>query len=159
MSVQAKFEVEVLNRTLAVFDRALDNPFNDWTRAHMAQGFTWRAGSVSFLTLESEGALAVDLLIGTDRPVREDAVRAIQVPFSVGACELVEITSIDRGQVVGVPQGHYVARYETGQSVQDGMWCCLTLVPSEHVEPAVLKADPALSPPEHLIMEARPAGP
>lgn len=75
------------------------------------------------LTLEEAGELAVDLLVGSDRPARDDAVRVIQVPFSVGRSELVEITSIDRGQLVGVPEGEYLARYETRWGAHNEMWC------------------------------------
>jgi hypothetical protein len=39
------------------------------------------------------------------------------------------------------------------------MWCYLTLVLSDGVQPAVLKADAELSPPAPLIMQARPAVP
>jgi len=47
MTLEANFTVVVLYRTLALYDRALENPFNDWTREHWAQGFSWRPGSVS----------------------------------------------------------------------------------------------------------------
>lgn len=37
--------LEVAHRQLAVFDARLSDPFNDWSDAHMAQGFAWRPGA------------------------------------------------------------------------------------------------------------------
>lgn len=51
------FPLEVVYAHVAVFDARSRHPFNDWSDTHVAQGFAWRPGSVSFATLEPAGKL------------------------------------------------------------------------------------------------------
>ena len=55
----ATFLVEISHAQLAVFDSTLTAPFNDWTDDHVKQGFAWRPGSVSFMTLDTAGTFHV----------------------------------------------------------------------------------------------------
>ncbi len=105
--------LEVSYSQLAVFRRGLDNPFNDWKDAHVAQGFSWRPGSVSFRTLEWGGPHRVQVLVReTAGSVSRDAVRAIDVPFVVPDDGAVEVASISDSAVVTVPPGPYLLRCE-----------------------------------------------
>jgi hypothetical protein len=147
-------------RTLAVFDPALEQPFNDWTPRHVAQGFTWREGSVSFATLDDGGMAQVSVRLVDEIHLNAMAQRAIIVPFGVGTGGLVEVTSIDQGPQISIASGNYALVYETGRNTDTTMWCSLTFVPSvEPVDPHIPVADEALSPAYPLLMEAVPAGP
>lgn len=46
-----------------VFLSSLDQPYNDWSDRSYTQGFSWRAGSVSFRALVDEGDHKVNLFI------------------------------------------------------------------------------------------------
>ncbi|WP_409013414.1 competence protein ComJ [Deinococcus sp.] len=46
-----KSEQIISHRQPCIGDPAFENPCNDWTKRHSAQGSTWREGSVSFSTL------------------------------------------------------------------------------------------------------------
>jgi len=99
---------------LAVFDHSLERPFNDWTERHVAQGFAWRPGSVSFATLEEGGdhlvAVSLEDMRNDEPPI--DAVRVIDVPFEVPPSGSIEIGSISDCRSVELPAGHYQLRFE-----------------------------------------------
>lgn len=154
------FRLMITYRTLAVFDPALEQPFNDWTPRHVAQGFTWRESSVTFSTLDDGGMMQVTLRQCDEVLQYAETQRAIIVPFSVGASGLVEVTSIDQGPQISLAPGKYALVFETGRNADTTMWCLLTFVPSKKpIEPRILVADEALSPSYPLLMAAVPAGP
>ena len=54
------FQVFVSYSQLSVFDPTLSEPVNNWTSGHVAQGFAWRPGSVSFKSLSESGTHNVE---------------------------------------------------------------------------------------------------
>ena len=38
------FDIEIAYGQIAIFAASLENPFNDWSAEHIAQGFSWRPG-------------------------------------------------------------------------------------------------------------------
>lgn len=143
----------------SVFDPKLPNPFNDWSDEHVAQGFSWRPGSVSFGTLESDGDLFVRVIMS--KPFDENssmAERIIAVPFRVPDHDRVELGSIGGGVEVCIPSGDYELIYEHGRDESGGMWVNLYLFSvSVPVRPKVIRADLELSPPAVFLMKADPA--
>jgi hypothetical protein len=133
---------------------------NDWQERHVAQGFSWRPGTVSFGTLGDVGTLRVEVLIGDELSVQPDAVRAIVVPFSVSPPGLVQISDTANEETTRVGPGEYALLCEMGySSVQRGQeaeWCRLSFVPDGDVRPEILRADAELSPRYPLLMEADP---
>jgi Competence protein J (ComJ) len=155
----ARFTVEVSYTQIAVFDQQLPNPFNDWTDAHVAQGFAWRPGSVSFGTLESAGPLSVQVLRGThfDETV-SDAERVIAVPYSVPAHGWIEVGSIGGGVGLDIPPGEYQLIFEHGRDQTGDMWATLYFMPVHQlVKPRIIRADRELTPPAVYSMSAEPA--
>lgn len=151
--------INVSYRQVAVFRAALHNPFNDWTLAHFAQGFSWRPGSVSFATLQECGPIDIEVVRSTYSMADRAAARSIAVPFEVDASGSVEVASIGDGVALRIPAGSYRLVFEHGV-VQDGkMWCRLWFEPTHdaNCEAVVLKADEALHPSLPLLMEADPA--
>ncbi|ALV28013.1 competence protein ComJ [Pannonibacter phragmitetus] len=95
---------EVSYRQLSVFASSLSQPFNDWTDQHVAQGFAWRPGSVSFRTMSEVGTHIVDVEV-VDRlnAVHPDTLRAIEVPFEVPPDGEIEIGSISETVPLTLP--------------------------------------------------------
>ena len=122
---------------LCVFDPSLDAPYNTWADEHVAQGFSWRPGSVSF-AMDDDCVLAVVEVAVADGPPSLDAAEsAIRTPFVAAAAGTVEIGSVLSGFEVELPPGPYalffLAPWSSAQPFQ------LIFVPADEVSPAVLK--------------------
>jgi hypothetical protein len=153
------FSVEVSCAQLAVFDPTLAAPFNDWTDAHVNQGFAWRPGSVSFRTLDAAGSILVEVF--RTRTLNEStsaAERIIAVPFTVTEHGNIEVASIAGGVALELPAGEYELIFEHGRRPGQGAWANLyfTSVPTP-ARPHVIRADAELALPAVLIMTAEPA--
>ena len=143
---------------LAVFDPSLQNPFNDWEPVHVSQGFSWRPQSVSFRTLEETGRMTLDVQISDRIELLDRSIRAIQVPFEVGASGVVEVASITDGTVVEIPTNDYALIFEHGLDDRQLMWSRISFVPTKQARFQVLRKDPELNPPAPLVMRANAAG-
>lgn len=154
-----EFFVEVSYSQLAVFDAHMRSPFNDWSDAHVAQGFTWRLGSVSFGTLQSAGTVRVRVFLnGLFNESTSTAARILLVPFPVPPDGEVEIGSIGGGVKLALPPGEYELVFEHGQDSENGFWVNLWFRETgTAVQAKVIRADPELDPPSELVMNAQPA--
>jgi hypothetical protein len=155
-----ELKVFVSHSQLAVFHHSLDRPFNTWTKRHVAQGFSWRPGSVSFGTLEEGGNLLVTL--SDDESLKgeppSDAARIIDVPFEVPADGAVEIGSIAGGESVELPAGLYQLRFENYRA-NEGELPRARLLFSRDSNPRfrIVRADAELAPEGDLLLSALPA--
>lgn len=141
---------------IAFFNGKLVNPFNNWTRQHVAQGFSWRKESVSFGTLVDGGRIDVEFInAGEFRPTG-GAVRVISVPFLCLESSSLEIASIVESIPVKLNPGDYQLIYETGWH-GDQCWCRFTAIIDGDMSPQLLLIDPALNPSYPLLMSAEPA--
>jgi hypothetical protein len=172
----ASFELGLLYALIYVHNYGLEYPFNDLRDQHIAQGFSWRPGSVSFKPLNLSFCLAVEVWLEDKVYLRPDTVRAILVPFSITSSEgvvITDVTAADPGdEVVLIPEGEYALVFETGfrEEYRNNpeyrgedidmlpTWCRFTFVPGEGVQAAILRVDAELSPVYPLLMEAQPAG-
>ncbi len=142
---------------VTVFDPALEEPFNDWSDRHVAQGFAWRSGSVSFGTLLESGMADVQLRFADGRATAaEISTRAIEVPFSVPESGRLEVASIASSEPVSVEPGYRSLLFETWLPPDGKMVVRLTLAKESASDARVVKADPELAPTYPLLMEARP---
>jgi hypothetical protein len=145
---------------LIVSDEAIAPVPNDWTERHVAQGFTWGPGTVSFGTLGDVGDLRVEVRVAGDPEALPHAARAIVVPFSVSQPGQVTLSDCVNEETVGVPLGEYALLCEMGYSSvrrgQEAEWCRLPFAPGRDAQPEILRADAALSPQYPLLMEADP---
>ena len=153
------FSLQVSYAQIAVFDSNLASPFNDWTDAHVRQGFSWRPGSVSFATIEAEGPILVCVARRSAVDESEStAERIIVVPFSVPAHRAVEVASVGGSVHLQLYPGEYELTFEHGATADSGMWATLYFRPVDGpVHARVLRADSNLSPPDVLVMMAQPA--
>ena len=155
----ATLNIYVSYGQICVFESDLDNPFNDWSDVHIRQGFSWRPGSASFLTLEETGQHLVVLRVcKEDRALSADAVRIIEVPFEVPTNGNVEVASITDGQQISIPAGSYTLRAEfLTPGGEKASTVELTFISESMPSFSVTRADAELDPPENLLLEANPA--
>ena len=145
---------------LIVFDESAAPVPNDWREQHVAQGFSWRPGTVSFATLGDFGDLRVEVRVADDLDVLPEAVRAIVVPFAVLPPGRVGLSDTVDNANTRVPPGDYALLCEMGylseEEGEEAEWCQLTFAPRRDVQPEILRAGELLSPQYPLIMEADP---
>ena len=154
------FDLSIFYSQLIVSDEAIAPVPNDWTERHVAQGFTWRPGTVSFGTLGDRGDLRVEVRVAGDPEVLPAAARAIVVPFFVSPPGRVALSDCANEETVGVPAGEYALLYEIGhlnrKRGEEAEWCRLTFAPRCGARPKVLRTDGLLSPKYPLLMQADP---
>ena len=159
MTQLATFAVGIEYGQLAVFDGRLQAPFNNWSDRHVAQGFAWRPGSVSFMPVIHSGHAKVVAKRAAAFRQSKMSERIIAVPFVVTAGMPVEIGSVFTpagAHVLDLAPGEYRLCFETG-AAGDGCWVRFTFVPHPGATHEVLLADARLSPTDPLLTEAAPA--
>lgn len=144
---------------ICVFLSALERPFNDWTQGHFDQGFAWREGSVCFRAMEQMGECSIEVKVAAKTiDTHEYAVRVIEVPFTVPANEIVEISSILESATIKIPANTYTLRCEMlDPSKVDGLSVRLFFTPARNTEFRVCRADPDLIIQGALLTSAEPA--
>ncbi|MBC8164065.1 MAG: competence protein [Roseiflexaceae bacterium] len=150
-------ELNITYLQFGVFDPYLIRPFNNWEPRHVAQGFVWRPGSVSYLTLDDGAVLSVTIKSSPVVQVGRDCIRAIVVPFQVPSSGLIELASITESVQVQLASGNYALLCELGCADDKHHWCRLTFTPQLVYEATVLLADNSLLPTYPLLMEAEAA--
>jgi hypothetical protein len=141
---------------ISVFNSDLKDPFNAWTDAHVHQGFAWRPGSVSFATMSDSGTALIKGSIGESFSMPGQALRVIVVPFVVtsGAVEVGGFETV----TVPIPPGTYELTFvAVSGDVEKPEEYHFYFVPCVQPRSAILLADPDLTPPEVLCMDAKPA--
>jgi hypothetical protein len=150
-----QFTLEISYSQIAIFNVAIDRPFNDWTKEHVDQGFCWREGSVSFRTAVKAGNSKITIDRVAKVELRDDVVVAISVPFHVSG-NAVEIASVFKGEVIDMESGDYELVYQTGRTGVSP-WVSLQFIPGKIKTATILKGADHLKPPAELIMTAEPA--
>jgi hypothetical protein len=175
-------------RTLTVYSPDLigDNTCSDYTDESMRQGFSWRSGNVDFYTIDSWGmVIDVEVFLNESVQLSPDAVRAIQVPFTIGPqgvgfyCTAIYIDVLgivpeeDFGTVpcyLPMPPGEYALVFEQGfmpdwgpdgylgedENNTTSMWGKLWFNLETNAEAKILVQDSGLRPIYPLNMDAEP---
>ncbi|UBF25926.1 competence protein ComJ [Kovacikia minuta CCNUW1] len=65
-----------------------------WTDQHEKQGFLWHSGYVAFQTVSDGTDYVVEVWLAECIDFQPNAIRSIQVPFSIGPPEIVVITDL-----------------------------------------------------------------
>lgn len=143
---------------LSVFDESLTDPFNDWTAAHLSQGFSWRPGSVSFRLPIRAGAVDVTVDFVDSLELFDQSRWAIVVPFHTWGGR-VEVSTITESQVIELPAGAFSLLYQTGIRDDGTAWAHLGVFDSHGtaIEPRVLRGDDLVHADGELLMQAEPA--
>jgi hypothetical protein len=145
---------------ILVFDRALEQPFNDWTKGHCEQGFSWRPGSVSFATLDEGSQYLLEIVVSEAGEISPAAVRVIQTPFEAPASGSIEIASISDSVFFDLSPGLYQLQFEAFP-ISDNSETKIRLVftRSDHPSFKILRADATITARDNLLLSASPAGP
>jgi Competence protein J (ComJ) len=159
MHITKSFSLDVSYSQVAVFDCSLNKPFNFWTDKHVAQGFAWRPGSVSFGTLEEAGPHSIAVLVTSERAdVSPSAVRAIQVPFRVPDSACIEVASIADSARINVPSQMYALRFEYfNRNGNPEPHIKFVFIVTHSPKFEILRCDESLSPTGDLLLTASPA--
>jgi len=157
LNMGIEFNLELAWSQISLFEANLTDPFNDWNERHLAQGFTWRPGSVSFRTVERHGDIAVTVDFIGQLAVDPEAHRAVVVPFTCWG-GVVEISTIAQSELLEIPAGRYALLYQVGVS-HGQQWVKFGLLeaPFMPVEAVILRGDSEVDGRVHLLMEAEPA--
>jgi Competence protein J (ComJ) len=157
MAISINFTVS--HSQFAVFVSGLMNPFNDWTNKHVAQGFAWRKGSVSFRSIVEAGRHSIEInVVNRAGTVKTDAVRVIEVPFEVPADGAIEIGSIVETVSLSLPAGAFLLRCEfLGSDETTVERVRLTFAREDLPHFAVVRADAELMLDGELLTTAQPA--
>jgi hypothetical protein len=173
MKLLDSFELLAAFSAIAVYDPLLAVPYNNWSKQHVQQGFTWQPGSVSFATIGSV-EVATEIWLSNTLELLVETQRAVQVPFSVGEQNQIGVAGIGGiDKIVEVPSGTYNVLFENGfrydvecdeEDDELGlrpMWCRITFVASQSPQAAILRDVPGLpegqlTPTYPLFMKATP---
>jgi hypothetical protein len=154
-----EFPLMVSYSQVVVFVSSLERPFNEWTGRHVAQGFSWRPGSVAFRTIEEAGHhLVITARDASEREPRLDAIRIIDVPFEVPLGATVEIGSISDCVPLELPSGIYQLRFECYERDNNSPPRIRFLFSSNNNPNFnIVRADSQLTPDIDLLLTASPA--
>lgn len=164
MNKVASLKLGVIFCQVVVYNPGIKEIFNDWNEQDSNQGFSWRRGSVAFGMIGQAPELSVEVWLASEISLKTNTVRAILVPFEVEESGTVRISDVtDLGELVSIPQGKYALVFEIGFINEEEyskyadyheddaewgllpMWCRLTFIPKELVEPEILRGDAELS--------------
>jgi hypothetical protein len=139
-----------------VIDSKLQERSTRWTRKHFDQGFAWRPGSASFLSLVHTGTAQIRVAV-QDVAIEpsSDAVRIIEVPFDVPEHGQIEFGGFASCAVVEAPPGRYALRFEAF-SPETELECRMNFIfwPSDKREFRIIRADPGLKVEGELLTTA-----
>lgn len=147
-------QLYVTYQQISVFDPNLPEPFNFWSDKHVAQGFSWRRGSVAFGTLDPDGTISVEVRFDTNPMLDEGVIRAILVPFERPETGNIEVATITDSHMLNIPTESKGILYQAG-IYGDRSRYGITFVDGLEPSPRILVADSDLSPPSEdiFIME------
>lgn len=154
-----EFPIMVSYSQVAVFNRSLERPFNEWTDRHVAQGFSWRPGSVGFRTIMEGGRHLVMVKVEANEVhLAPEMIRAIDVPFEVPSDGAVEIGSISDSVSFELPPRIYQLRFECyGRANSANPRIRFSFRRDDNPIFRLARVDPDLHPSEDLVLAALPA--
>ena len=115
--------------------------FNGWTDEHVAQGFAYRKGHVSFGVPDHDGQVKIEFRIEPSYELKPQVLRAIQVPFSVDANHVVIATIFQEWKLNIEDNAIYSLYFEILEEDQEDFAYTLkfTLVPDDEPDFRVLR--------------------
>lgn len=153
--MEAKFNLDISYTQIAIFDRKMKNPFNDWEQKHVDQGFSWRKKSISFQTLDNDNTSVKVEFVEKYKKLEVGCKRAISVPFHFTGKE-IEIASISDSQILQIPTGKYQVIFQIG-SKNKKSWIKFTFIQNGDLEPKIILKDKKLKVVKSLYMKSNAA--
>lgn len=139
MTRLASLPVTILYGQLGVFSPGSARPGRLWTDDHVAQGFAWSPGAVSFGIPDHDGDCRLEITEAPRVAVPDDALWSVKVPFTVSGGG-VHIGSIVSQTEIALPEGPYdlVFTARPAPDPDQGYRLALDFVPSNEPTFAIL---------------------
>lgn len=137
----AQFPITVLYTQVVVHLADVSRPGLLWDDDHVAQGFAWSDGIVSFGVPDHDGQCVIEVDVADNAQVGADCLWAVQVPFDVGTTPL-KVGTIGILHDVEVPEGRYnlnFAAYPAQESDNQAFRLKLIFVPAAVPDFTILK--------------------
>lgn len=103
MTILADFPLTIDYSQVLVFTASHPRPGLLWTDQHVAQGFAWSEGLVSFGVPDHDGECRLQLEVADAIAVAADAISAVQVPFTIA--ETIKLGSVFELREADLPLG------------------------------------------------------
>lgn len=128
-----------------------------WNDDHVAQGFAWSEGLVSFGIPDHDGQVVVSVQLDDNNTIKDEAIWAVQVPFDV--TEPLRIGTVFETTVMDIPLGTYDLILEALNGFDDYVYQInLRFVPSAAAGFGILKRGAEIQTDEVLTTTAELAG-
>lgn len=114
----AEFFLTVLYTQIIVAVPGTTTSGLQWTDDHVAQGFAWSPGFVSFGVPDHDGQVRVTVQCSDAFKVGDDTLWAVQTPLDVNASP-VAVGTIGNEHAVAVPLGRYNLVFEARSPISD----------------------------------------
>ena len=147
-------KIPIYYSQLCIFESSLKDPYNNWLKEHVDQGFSWRKNSVSFATLLAEGEHNVNVVLNeliNSGEISRHCVRSFLVPFEISS-NTIEVGSVYDTYSISVIPGKYklqIEFFEIDQSYD--VKISLSLGSCRH---SILRNDGVLIESENFLLEA-----
>ena len=157
-----KFPLSVSYGQVVVYTANLERPGLLWDDDHLAQGFAWDNGIVSFAVPDHDGASLVEVnSLEKQRPPIDRALWAVEVPFEVTSGN-IEVGTIMMMRTVHVPIGKYSLIFQSlpGRKVDNADFTFvfeLTFLPNDKADFKILKTGDVLTTDRVLRKDAKRA--
>lgn len=138
------FELELSYKQFCIFNESVKNPFNTWSDANIAQGFSIRDDSISIMTLNNDGILKIDIL--NDNSIKDEAKRIIEFGYKVKD-DFLTIATINMEMKIQLEKGLYIIRVQLCKESEDRETCYLSFINEKNIDnlPRYLRFDEEIS--------------
>ena len=150
-------DLDLSYRQVSIFNYGLENPFSDWTKKHIEQGFTYRPGSIGIMTFSQSGLLKTG--VDFSEEVKSESERILVLPFNVSGNSGIEVATITAGFQVEIDDGEYSLMIQLGRLDESTDWIWFSFVQPTKLDssPRFLKADLEITRRNDFLLSAYPA--
>lgn len=151
----SEFVLPILYTQVLLHDTTHPSPGLNWDDAHVAQGFAWSPGLVSFGVPDHDGDCMIQVRVEDELLLLDEAIWAVMVPYTV--TEPIEVGTVGLLTPVEVPHGSYNLVLEAlpGLPDQDIAYILvLTFVRTQNPEFAILRQGGELTTDSVLMQDA-----
>lgn len=138
MTILADFPIDIDYAQVLVFTAGHPRPGLVWTDEHVAQGFAWAEGIVSFGVPDHDGPCRLQVEHADRLVLAPEAISAVQVPFAIR--EGLVIGSVFTRNEAELPHGgHALAFQILPGDAEFAFLLRLSFIPDEAADFAILK--------------------
>lgn len=150
-----EFALPILFTQMLLHDATHPSPGLNWDDTHVAQGFAWSPGLVSFGVPDHDGECLIRVFVEPKKDIGTNAIWAVQVPYTVTGP--LELGTVGLLQPVEIPDGTYNIVFEAlpGDPDRDIAYVLsVTFVPTTDQVFAILRQGGEITSADVLRMDA-----